>query len=240
MIIPASSNRKFSEIADSEARSALDELLSAGKAHDVPSYQHAMFSLGWLLGNRLLNKPSIACANKVLIASTAEDADFLANGVINALKQKHQVRYAIFWNNHYSLENNSDSVAPVVNSHYQDGYEDSEALVIVKSVISGSCVVKTNLLRLMSDNPGLLNSVHVASPVMHTNAENKLRSEFPISVSKNFEFSYFAIDSNRSESGEVIPGIGGEVYQLLGLMDQPAKIGFIPELVKREYLVNSI
>lgn len=35
----------------------------------------------------------------------------------------------------------------------------------------------------------------------------------------------------RSTSGEVIPGIGGHVYQLLGLGDQPSRTGYMPTLI---------
>ena len=46
------------------------------------------------------------------------------------------------------------------------------------------------------------------------------------------EFVTFAVDDYRTQTGEVRPGIGGPVYQLLGLEDQPARTGFMPQLVK--------
>lgn len=225
--------RSYSDIAGPAARASLQDLLQASNNSDVQGYQTAMYTLGHFLGEALSERPSLASAKTVLVVSTAEDADFLASGVMAALRGSHDIRYAVFWNNH-SFLSSKESVAPVVNSYYQDGYEDADALVIVKSVISGSCVVKTNLLRLMSRNEKLLKNVYVASPVMHVDAEDKLKSEFPPSISDKFEFAYFALDSNKS-GGEVLPGIGGEVYQLLGLKDQPAKTGYVPDLIKRQF-----
>ncbi|QFT86674.1 hypothetical protein FIU88_17145 [Halomonas sp. THAF12] len=228
--------RSYSDIAEPAARAALQDLLYASDSSDIQGYQTAMYTLGRLLGGALSQRKSLESAKTVLVVSTAEDADFLTSGVMAALRDSHDVRYAVFWNNHSALSN-SESIAPVVNSYYQEGYEDADALVIVKSVISGSCVVKTNLLRLMSQNANLLQNVHVASPVMHVDAEDKLKSEFPISISEKFDFAYFALDHQKA-GREVYPGIGGQVYQLLGLKDQPAKTGYVPELIKRQFSSN--
>lgn len=46
-----------------------------------------------------------------------------------------------------------------------------------------------------------------------------------------FEFVTFAIDEDRLENGEVVPGIGGMVYPRLGLGDVAAKNSYIPEMV---------
>lgn len=230
--------RSYSDIAGGAARAALQDLLKASGDHDVRGYQEAMYTLGQLLGAALSARATLSSAKTVLVVSTAEDADYLASGVMAALRGSHNVKCAVFWNNHYALPS-SESIAPVVNSYYQDGYENADALVIVKSVISGSCVVKTNLLRLMSKNRKLLDNVHVASPVMHVDAVRKLKSEFPDSISNKFDFAYFAVDSNKTDN-DVVPGIGGQVYQLLGLEDQPAKTGYIPELVKRQYSPDAL
>ena len=68
---------------------------------------------------------------------------------------------------------------------------------------------------------------------MYAKAEDALRSEFPSEISDLFEFVYLAQDSVRDETGEVKPGIGGQIYQLLGMKDQPARTGFMPKLVKQ-------
>lgn len=226
--------RSYSDIAVPAARAALQDLLNNSDSKNVAGYQEAMYTLGRLLGEALSRRSGLAAAKTVLVVSTAEDADFLASGVMAALQNSHDIRYAVFWNNHYALPNN-ESIAPVVNSYYQEGYENADALVIVKSVISGSCVVKTNLLRLMSKNKQLMDNVHVASPVMHIDAKEKLKKEFPRSISEKFDFTYFALDDKKS-GGDVKPGIGGQVYQLLGLEDQPAKTGYVPELIKQQFM----
>jgi hypothetical protein len=44
---------------------------------------------------------------------------------------------------------------------------------------------------------------------------------------------YFAKDSQKdSNSGEVIPGIVGQVYELLGLVNQPALTSYMPKTVE--------
>lgn len=225
--------REYSAFANHSARVALQHLLDASQSRDIFQYRKIMKELGEQLGSALESKSQLQSAAKVLVVSTAEDADFLASGVIQALKSKYDVCFAVFWNNHYALSDSS-RVAPIVNSYYQEGYADADALVIVKSIISGSCVVKTNLLRLLSENKELLRNVHVVAPVMHVDAQQKLKIEFSPELSSRFHFTCFAIDSEKSGE-DVVPGIGGQVYQLLGFKDQPAKIGYIPDLVKNSF-----
>ena len=59
-----------------------------------------------------------------------------------------------------------------------------------------------------------------------------MRKEFPDEIANKFNFISFRIDGERAEDGEVIPGIGGQVYQLLGIGDQPALNGYMPDVVK--------
>ena len=74
--------------------------------------------------------------------------------------------------------------------------------------------------------------IFIVSPVMHSKSEESLRKEFPRFIADKFEFVVFATDAERTESGEVKPGIGGEIYPLLGLADQPVRVGFMPKLVQ--------
>ncbi|MEZ5672296.1 MAG: hypothetical protein R3E08_07865 [Thiotrichaceae bacterium] len=55
-------------------------------------------------------------------------------------------------------------------------------LIIVKSVISGACVVKTNLTYLIQDIEP--ESIFVVSPVIHVQAPEKLAKEFPVLFQK--------------------------------------------------------
>lgn len=216
--------RTFSSFANETAKRALDDLLQA----KVPSvYRDIMVQLGTYLGCAL--DKEIPDDDMCLLVSTAEDADFLSSGVLSQLKKKHKVLTAVFWNNHYT--STGGSIAPIVHEYIEPGYEQATSLVVVKSVMSGSCVVRTNILALM-DKIGAKN-IYVLAPVMHVSSENALISEFPEEVSSKFKFIYFATDEERTEDGEVIPGIGGSVYHLLGLSNQPAKICYMPNLVRQ-------
>ena len=48
-----------------------------------------------------------------------------------------------------------------------------------------------------------------------------------------FQFFYFAKDDERTSEGEVIPGIGGMVYDRLGFKGQDDKNSYVPEMVKK-------
>lgn len=223
--------RSFSAYASSPARSALASLLDL--TSDPEAYQQAMGVLGAELG-AVLSK-NISRSESCLVASTAEDADFLSQGVIDALAESgHSVKTAVFWNNHYQIP--GGSVAPIVHKYLEPGFEKTNDLVVVKSVISGSCVVRTNILALIESIS--VKKIYIVSPVMHSKSEETLRSEFPEHISKLFEFVYIAIDQQRDRSGEVRPGIGGEIYSLLGLKGQPAKVTYIPKLVKKQLSIK--
>jgi hypothetical protein len=212
-----------------ESKKLLDNLLLSNVNSEL--YRSSMVKLGELLGEEVVNALSNNHGN-VLVISTAEDADFLQKGVSNALK-KHDVvtKLAVFWNNHYQLGDGKGSVAPIIHKFLESGYENVQNVIIVKSVISGSCVVRTNLLELL-DEVENAEKVFVVSPVMYKDAEKSLRKEFPDEIANKFNFISFRIDGERAEDGEVIPGIGGQVYQLLGIGDQPALNGYMPDVVK--------
>ncbi|QBC43835.1 hypothetical protein [Iodobacter fluviatilis] len=219
--------RTYSRYADQVAKKALNALLDAASAPEA--YRGAMVVLGRQLGDVL--EREVSEESTCLVASTAEDADFLAHGVLETLQIKHKnTLTAVFWNNHYSIP--GGSVAPIVHKFLQPGYEKADSLIIVKSVISGSCVVRTNILALIEK---LINIKHIyiVSPVMHSKSEQNLQEEFPEHISSLFKFIYFAKDSTKDADGEVKPGIGGQIYHLLGLSEQPAKSSFVPEVVKR-------
>ncbi|EMU9120612.1 hypothetical protein AAH235_002153 [Providencia stuartii] len=219
--------RKLSPYTSEQARQALDSLLLDGITPN--DYQKSMSLLGAILGDIVAQQ--IPTSAKCLVVSTAEDADYLSHGVWNRLKTDHDTKAAVFWNNHYSL-GHGVSVAPIVHKYLEPGYEEANRLIIVKSVISGSCVVRTNILEVIEKV--CVNEIFIVSPVMHINSEKSLKNEFPADISCKFKFIYFAIDSKKDNvTGEVIPGIGGEIYQKLGLISQPAKISFMPNLVKQ-------
>ncbi len=219
--------RAYSDFANQAAIQALDSLLAS---RSQPSaYQQSMTRLGRYLGEVASRKMS--SPTRCLVASTAEDADYLARGVIDSLRSsQHDPLVAVFWNNHCAIP--ETSVAPIVHRYLQPGYETAESLIVVKSVISGSCnaVVRTNILALIESLR--VRKIFIVSPVIHESAEGSLRSEFPESISSLFEFIYFAKDKIRDDKGEVKPGIGGQIYDLLVMKEQPVMTGYMPALVK--------
>jgi hypothetical protein len=220
-------NREYSALAEEGgvARSALTALLEA--RGNPPQYAKIMYQLGAILGERVAGV--IPKSDSCLLASTAEDADFLARGIYECLKLQHSTKAAVFWNNHYSVP--GGSIAPVVHKFLEPGYESSTTLVIAKAVMSGSCVVRTNILELIEQIS--VEKIYIVSPVMHAKSEQSLRSEFSDEIADKFVFVYLAIDNEKTSEGEVVPGIGGEIYGLLGLPDQPARMSFMPQLVKQ-------
>ena len=219
--------REYSALAEEggAARSALAALLDA--RGDPAQYAKTMYELGSILGERVAG--AIPKSDSCLLASTAEDADYLTRGIYESLKLDHATKAAVFWNHHYSVP--GGSIAPVVHKFLEPGYESSNTLVIAKAVISGSCVVRTNILELIEQVN--VDKIYIVSPVMHAKSEQSLRKEFSEDVARKFVFIYLAIDSEKTSDGEVVPGIGGEIYGLLGLPDQPARMSFMPKLVKQ-------
>ena len=103
-------------------------------------------------------------------------------------------------------------------------------LVVLKSIISGACVVRTNLLRLLGIAQP--NTIHIVAPVILAGAEGKLAKLLPPDLVSRFKFLNFAEDLEKSSDGNVIPGIGGEIYERLGLGNEIEKNGVMPKLVE--------
>lgn len=222
--------RKFTEFATDEVQTWLSQI--ADRSTSVESYRRIMTYLGCELGKRL--PFATASHEKVLIVATSEDADYLVTGYINALKEYGMdYKLAIFWNHHYSLPNGS-SVAPITQRFIQNGFDDCSRVVILKSIVSGSCVIRTNLIALLDSlNIDSISDIIIVAPVMYNESEANLKRDFPEAISSKFKFQTFAIDSTREKNGIVLDGIGEEVYERLGLENQPALMqkGYMPELV---------
>ena len=188
-----------------EDRADINASLSRLVMPVTPSeYQHEMLTLGQYLAEKLSNR--LKDEETYCVASTAEDADFLAKGVIDGLLASvADVKLACFWNHHTTPVKGGESTAPIVRKFFEKGATDCQNLIIVKSVISGACVVKTNLTDLIQKmNP---NRIFVVSPVMHVDAKMKLSREFPPEISNKFDFEYFATDAERDAlTNEVKPG----------------------------------
>lgn len=194
----------------------------------VERYRNAFYRLGEALGV-LLNKKTEGQYGDTMLACASEDADWLAQGVLDALSQK-EVSLAVFWNGRITLDAGSHlEYSPIIKS-YIEPVKSCQTLILVKSIISTSCVVKTQLTRLISDIQP--RKIYIVAPVMYKDADKSLRNEFPASIAEKFEFITFAVDTEKDENQSIIPGIGGMVYPKLGLGNLQNKNKYMPELVK--------
>lgn len=231
--------RTYSTFNTDHSKAQLAKL--ADKATAPDAYKDAMTSLGECLGEVVSTKIEDSSAN-LYLACTVEDADYLAKGMLGPLEKSLQsVSLACFWNERFSPFNVQGlKAAPIIRKYTEPQFEAISYLVIVKSIISSGCVVKTNLVDLIQTiHP---ENIFVVAPVIYAGAEERLADEFESSVCKKFQFIYLAEDDERTEKGEVIPGIGGMVYERLGFSEQDDKNSYVPELVRtrRRQLVSNI
>jgi len=224
-------SRHFSDYTSDTGISNLARL--ADSSTNAQDYSNSLYLLGKELGNVLAEQIT---DKNICVACTVEDADFLAKGIIDSLSVlSSDISLACFWNQRQQAL----SIAPIIKKYCEPAVDNANVLVIVKSIISGACVVKTNLTNLIQDIDPV--SIFVVAPVMHTDAEEKLNSEFPRAITEKFKYIYFAIDDEMQANGNLVPGIGGNVYQRLGFKDQDDKNKFIPNLVKerRKSLIST-
>jgi hypothetical protein len=193
----------------------------------VGDYQSAFYQIGSALGN-LLNKKVDDNYGNTMLACASEDADWLASGLLNSISQKN-VSLAVFWNERITLNQKTKlEYSPIIKS-YVEPIENCKTLILEKSIISTSCVVKFQLLHLINKiNP---EKILILAPVMYKNAQVSLMREFPDYINSRFQFLTFAIDTERNMDGEVIPGVGGMVYPKLGLGNIHEKNKYTPNLV---------
>lgn len=181
---------------------------------DSETYRRTFYCLGAQLAN-LLNE-RIENGSRVALACASEDADWLAKGIVD--KFKLSLDLCIYWSNRHQLgfdnEGNSIEFSEIEKS-YEEIKEGTDTLIITKSIISSSCVIKSQILRLTSRYN--LKKIYIVSPVMYKDAEKNLKEEFPECLYNLFEFVYFAIDEDKDDKGWVYPGIGGSVYEKLGV-----------------------
>ncbi|WP_121968497.1 hypothetical protein [Leptolyngbya sp. BC1307] len=231
--------RTYSDFNTDLSRSQLSRLADKTTAPDA--YKDSMILLGERLGEVVSSKISDS-ASTLYLACTVEDADYLAKGMLTPLERHFKsVSLACFWNERFSPFNVSDiQASPIIRKYTEPVNSTVNHLVIVKSIISGGCVVKTNLNDLIQTiNP---EKIFIVAPVIYSGAEERLAVEFEASVREKFQFIYLAEDDERSDEGEVIPGIGGMVYERLGFDGQEGKNKYVPELVRtrRRQLVSKV
>jgi len=221
--------RRYIDIKYEKDRDIIDLMhILSSPISSEESYRNSFYELGKALGTSL-NQHTNNNYGETMLACASEDADWLARGVLESLSQK-QVSLAVFWNERITLDEiNKVEYSPIIKS-YIEPIEGCQTLILVKSIISTSCVVKTQLTRLV--NTIKPHDIYIVSPVMYKDASSRLEKEFPISISKKFHFFTFAIDTIKDIQGHVLPGVGGMVYPKLGLGDSHEKNKYVPNLVK--------
>jgi hypothetical protein len=221
--------REYSSLTNNNVRRSLD--IPIDRSSSPQDYQAAMFELGRELGTAIaieIHDPDA----KIYLACTAEDADFLAKGILASLEVKgFSPAIACFWNQRVNPFDIADiQIAPIIRKYKEPIDKQVDLLIVVKSIISGACVVKTNLKNLIQDIEA--QSISIVAPVMYIGAEQKLKDEFDRSIYEKFDFLYFARDDERKPDGEVVPGVGGMVYDRLGFNGQDGKNSHMPKIVQ--------
>jgi hypothetical protein len=222
-------SRRYTTAADTENRRLLSVL--ADKLAPAEKYRQAMYELGCGLGERACEGIGLDHPN-VLVVGTVEDADFLARGVLDAFTHAfNQVSFVCFWNDQiepFGLKEFKST--PIIRRYEEPIPETIDILVVVKSIISSACVVKTNIMDVIDRKSP--RKIYILAPVMHVGAEERLREAFSTNVSDKFKFITFAVDDQRLSNGEIVPGIGGEVYSRLGFACLSGKNSITPTVVK--------
>jgi hypothetical protein len=220
--------RIYSAFANPDIRSLLNQLIDRSTVPEL--YQQTMIQLGVNLGNVILDQMDYSAS--VYLASTVEDADFLSREILERLEAKlKSVAFACFWNQRFSpFEVEDLQVAPILRKYQEPSDKKVNYLVVVKSIISGACVVRTNLIELIQTIEP--EKILIVAPVIHSQSEEKLKRDFDPSIYDKFQFIYFAQDDERTVEGEIVPGIGGMVYGRLGFTDQETKNRYTPQLIK--------
>lgn len=229
--------RDYTRLATSHARTLLNVL--SAQDSTILSYQQAMTELGYELGKNLASVVSVEAAGDVCLVCTVEDADFLAKGMLEGMRGEgihaERLKLVCFWNDrvrHFEgTEAAAFDVAPILKQYREAIDVEHVTLVVVKSIISGACVVKTNIMAMIDDMDP--KKVVVAAPVMSKGADRLLAEVFPPDMAKRFEYFTFAIDDQyAADQHTLIPGVGGSVYERLGF-EGDNRLKYIPEIVRQ-------
>ena len=182
--------------------------LLANKQTGVCEYREAFRLLGVELGKVLASEYKEVSANHTMLVCASEDADWLANGVETGFG-RGELKKSVYWSSreviHINVDGSKVEISPIEKA-YEESIDDCQLLVVVKSIISTSCVVKTQLTRLIGKL--MPKSIAILAPVMYKDGVPNLMQEFPEEINRIFKFISFAVDDERI-GNEVVPGIGG-------------------------------
>ena len=219
---------------DQSVKELLERL--SDPANNSLSSDLAMYQLGRKLGENILSLINSKFTGngykKVYIATTVEDADYLAKGILEVIDAKiSNLGFACFWNHRFAPSGIKElMVAPIVEEYMEPVCDHIDYLIVATSIVSDDCVLRTNLTHLVEK----INPLHIiiASPVITKGAKESVKSEFEVEISNKFEFLCFAEDSEDGEQGNSISGIIAKFYQNLESIDQDEKNKFTPQIVK--------
>lgn len=223
-----SNGRTYSQFVTPQALDYLNTLLVANG--DTESYRQAMYRLGGALGEQLSS--DLAGLSSVCIVSTAEDADYLTRGLLEVLDRLPNLNVALicFWHDRWEVGREEISVAPITRRYIEPRSKGHiDAVVVLKSIIATSCVVRTDLTEILTSTQP--DHIFIVAPVAYARSRESLESEFSPDISEKFDYLYFAEDSEMDSSGVVWPGIGGNVYELLGVHPDDER-SYRPSLLK--------
>lgn len=215
--------REYDPSANEETRVLIKSLFGA-EAPDTSTYSQGMRKLGRELGEQIV-KGLAPDVQKICLACVVEDADFFAQGVLEILEARDamQVALACFWNEKSIDVCDMDDfdIAPILKSYIEPA-ANATVLVVAKSIISGGCVVATNIMNLI----GKLRptKIFVVAPVMVDGAKNRLEQHFSNETLKLFEYKTLAVQFGRGE--------GKSIYERYGWKGSDDKNKYLPAIVK--------
>ena len=222
--------RKYTKFGEADPIAA-KLVADLAEIKDSPErYRAQMLQIGKHLALGIIPSLKELPSDDICVVCTVEDADFLARGLIERLEEdgySRRIHLLCLWNG--KIKEETVSLSPVLREYKESFNTTDSVFIIVKSIISGACVVKTNLTRAISISRPT--KIFVAAPVMLEGAEIRLAQEFPREINEKFEFVHFATD-NEKNGDDVFPGIGGSVYELLGLGNSQEKNKYVPRIVK--------
>lgn len=222
--------RKYENISPKNEQAVRRALRTvADDSSSVKDYREAFKVIGQELGKVIVSK--YKKNGKTVIACPNEDADWLVEGIMEALNDS-SISLAVYWSDRMTVKDDKNGKMEIspIRSSYEEHIEGCQTLIIAKSIISTSCVIRTQLTRLIGEiSP---KQIIIVAPVMYKYAEFNLRKEFPDNISSRFEFVDFAIDDERDDNNIIKPGIGGYITKRLGLGNSiKDNNSYIPKLV---------
>ena len=228
-------SREFTSFAerDPAVKPLLEQLIQPVEVVPSEPYQAAMRELGRCLSRSLLEQHAAALQEKdICLISTVEDADFLAAGILDGLVEsglpESRLFFQCYWNER--VREGGVSITPVIRQYVEPFEQHKAAYIVVKSIISSGCVIRTNLTRALTGAEA--DSVYILSPVMVEGAQVRLTQEFPPELAARFSYIWFATDA-ATEGDIVTPGVGGLVYDRLGFDGEVGKNTHTPRIVKQ-------